>query len=99
VRARGDGPDGAESFDLPLPAVLSIKEGGITPRYPSIPGRLKAKRAPVEVVTPAAEPAGTGRVRLTLPPEQPSTVEVLGHGPDAAIAVVDLLERIGVVSR
>jgi electron transfer flavoprotein beta subunit len=99
VLARGDGPDGAELFDVPLPAVLTVSEGGITPRYPSIPGRLKAKRAPVERLDPAAEPAGTGRIRLTLPPEQASTVTILGTGPEAAAAVVDVLQKIGVTGR
>src|SRR4249919_2993482 len=99
IVATGDGPDGEETFELPLPAVLAVKEGGITPRYPSIPGRLKAKRAPVEQVVPAGPPAGTGRVRLTLPPEQPSAVEILGTGPDTAPAVVDLLQKLGVVNR
>ncbi|HET9656899.1 MAG TPA: hypothetical protein VFP72_16210 [Kineosporiaceae bacterium] len=96
VLARGDGPEGAELFELPLPAVLTVKEGGITPRYPSIPGRLKARRALIERLEPAAEPSGSGRIRLTLPPEQASTVEILGTGPEAAAAVVDVLQKIGV---
>jgi electron transfer flavoprotein beta subunit len=99
VLATGDGPEGTEVFELPLPAVVTVKEGGVDPRYPSIPGRLRARKAPVLTVTPTHQPAGTGRVRLVLPPEQPSRVEVLGHGPDAAGAVVDLLERIGVLTR
>ncbi len=99
VLARGDGPDGAELFDVPLPAVVAVKEGGITPRYPSIPGRLKAKRVPVQRVEPSTVPAGTRRLRLVLPPEQPSTVEILGNGPDAAAAVVDVLQKAGVVGR
>jgi electron transfer flavoprotein beta subunit len=99
VRATGDGPDGAELFELPLPAVLTVKEGGISPRYPSIPGRLKAKRAPVERREPAAEPAGSGRVRLKLPPETASTVEILGAGPEAAAALVDVLAKLGVTNR
>jgi electron transfer flavoprotein beta subunit len=98
LAATGDGPDGVEFYELPVPAVVTVKEGGIDPRYPSIPGRLKAKKAPVEVVEPALVPAGSGRVRLTLPPEQPSQVEILGHGAQAAAAVVDLLTRIGVVT-
>lgn len=99
VAAVGDGPDGVEHFDVPLPAVLTVKEGGITPRYPSLPGRLKAKKAPVETVEAAFAPAGTGRVRLHLPPEQPSQVTVLGEGADAAPALVDVLEQIGVIGR
>jgi electron transfer flavoprotein beta subunit len=99
VTATGDGPEGEETFEVPLPAVLTVKEGGITPRYPSIPGRLKAKRAPVEQVAPAAAPAGPGRLRLSMPPEAPSQVEILGEGADAAPALVDVLQKIGVVGR
>jgi electron transfer flavoprotein beta subunit len=99
LTAVGDGPDGVEVYQLPLPAVVTVKEGGVNPRYPSIPGRLKAKKVPVEVVVPRHTPVGTGRIRLALPPEQPSSVEILGQGAAAAGAVVDLLARIGVVDR
>lgn len=99
VVAHGDGPDGTETFELPLPAVVTVMEGGVTPKYPSIPGRMKAKRATVETVEPTMDPVGPGRVRLKLPPAQPSSVEILGEGPEAAPAVVDLLTRIGVLSR
>lgn len=97
--ARGEGPDGTEVFQLPMPAVVAVQEGGVSPRYPTIPGRMKAKRAPIETVVPTRQPAGSGRLRLKLPPPQPSSVVVLGNGPDAAPAVVDLLEQLGVVSR
>ncbi|HWM00429.1 MAG TPA: hypothetical protein VNP20_24020 [Nocardioidaceae bacterium] len=99
LHAEGAGPDGTELFEVSLPAVVAVQEGGVAPRYPSITGRMKAKRTTVETVTPTAEPAGSGRVRYTLPPPQPSTVQVLGEGPDAAPAVVDLLFELGVVSR
>lgn len=97
--ARGEGPEGTEVFELPLPAVVAVQEGGVTAKYPSIPGRMKAKRTPVDIVTPSREPIGSGRVGLRLPPAQPSAVEILGAGPEAAPAVVDLLVRIGVVSK
>jgi electron transfer flavoprotein beta subunit len=97
VLANAVGQDGTEVFEAPLPAVLAVMEGGVEPRYPSIPGRMKAKRVEVETVAPSAAPAGSGRVRLTLPPAPPSQVEVLGEGPAAAPAVVDLLERLGLL--
>ncbi len=102
VTAVGDGPAGTEEFEVPLPAVVTIMEGDITPRYPSIPGRLKAKKAPVEVVDATGPVQGTARRRLVLPPEQPSVVQVLGTDKDpaaAAAAVVEVLRVIGVVSR
>jgi electron transfer flavoprotein beta subunit len=94
--ARGDGIDGVETYEVPLPAVVTVLEGGVEPRYPTITGRMKAKKTPIETVEPRNQPRGPERVRLTLPPAQPSTVDVLGEGPDAAAAVVDLLQRLGV---
>ncbi len=93
------GPDGHETYRVPLPAVVTVLEGGVEPRYPSVPGRMKAKKVPIEQRTPVAEPSGPKRVRLLLPPPQPSDVQILGKGPDAAPAVVDLLERLGVLAR
>jgi electron transfer flavoprotein beta subunit len=93
------GPDGHETYRVPLPAVVTVLEGGVEPRYPTVPGRMKAKKVEIEQRTPAAEPAGPKRVRLSLPPPQPSDVQVLGKGAEAAPAVVDLFERLGVLSR
>jgi electron transfer flavoprotein beta subunit len=94
--ARVSGPDGVETYAVPLPTVVTVLEGGVEPRYPTVSGRMKAKKAKIEMVAPQREPSGSGRVRLVLPPAQPSAVEVLGEGPDAAKAVVDLLEKLGV---
>lgn len=94
--ARVDGPDGEETYSVPLPAVVTILEGGVEPRYPTIKGRMAAKKVAIEQRVPAAEPQGPRRVRLLLPPASPSTVQVLGEGPEAAPAVVDLLEKLGV---
>jgi electron transfer flavoprotein beta subunit len=94
---RGDSPDGGvETFQVPLPAVATVLEGGVEPRYPTITGRMKAKKVKIETVEPRRPPAGPHRLRLTLPPAQPSTVEVLGEGPGSATAVVDLLQSLGV---
>jgi electron transfer flavoprotein beta subunit len=99
VVASGSGPDGHETYRVPLPAVVTVLEGGVEPRYPTVPGRMKAKKVPIEHRTPTTEPVGPKRVRLLLPPPQPSDVQILGKGADAAPAVVDLLERLGVLAR
>ena len=96
VTAQVDGPDGVETYAVPLPAVVTVLEGGVEPRYPTITGRMKAKKVRVETVTPQRGPDGPGRVRLLLPPARANVVEVLGEGPDAAKSVVDLLEKLGV---
>lgn len=96
ITARGAGPEGDEIFELPSPAVIAIQEGGVSPRYPSIVGRMKAKKMQIETITTNVSPT-IQRIGLVSPPEQPSSVEILGTGPDAAKAVVDLLLSIGVV--
>jgi electron transfer flavoprotein beta subunit len=99
VTADGDGPDGHETYRVPLPAVVTLLEGGVSPRYPTVPGRMKAKKVAVEERDPGAEPVGPSRVRLLLPPPAPSDVQLLGKGPEAAPAVVDVLEQLGVLAR
>jgi electron transfer flavoprotein beta subunit len=98
--ARREAPDGGwESFELPLPAVVTVKEGINLPRYPSVPGRLRAKKKEIERSTPAWNPGGLEKIVLRLPQAEMSAAEVIGQGADAAPAVVDLLARIGVVDR
>jgi electron transfer flavoprotein beta subunit len=99
VVASGAGPDGHETYRVPLPAVVTILEGGVEPRYPTVPGRMKAKKIAIDERAPSAEPVGPARVRLLLPPPAPSNVQILGKGADAAPAVVDLLEQLGVLAR
>jgi electron transfer flavoprotein beta subunit len=96
VTARREAPGGGwETYALPLPAVLGVKEGLNLPRYPSVPGRLRAKRKEVERVAPAWSQTGPVKLGLRVPEQQGAQVQVLGRGPDAGPAVVDLLERIG----
>lgn len=92
-----DGPDGTGVHQVTLPAVATVLEGGVEPRYPSLVGRMKAKKVAVEEVTPSFEPVGSGRIRLRLPDPVPNEVEVLGEGPAAAPAVVTVLRSLGVV--
>jgi electron transfer flavoprotein beta subunit len=99
VVASGEGPDGRETYRVSLPAVVTVLEGGVEPRYPGVPGRLRAKKVPIEERALTTEPTGPKRVRLLLPPPQPSDVQILGSGAEAAPAVVDLLESLGVLTR
>jgi electron transfer flavoprotein beta subunit len=87
-----------EVFDMPLPAVVSVKEGINLPRYPSLPGRLRAKRATIEQHSPQWHPEGLRKERLRVPAGESKRAEILGHGPDAVPALVALLEELGVLS-
>jgi len=87
-----------ETFELPLPAVVSVKEGINLPRYPSLPGRLRAKRAPIETIeVGAAPPGGLNKRRLTVPAASGSRAEVLGSGVEAVPALVRVLDELGVL--
>ncbi|MFL5777949.1 MAG: electron transfer flavoprotein subunit beta/FixA family protein [Chloroflexota bacterium] len=98
--ARREAPGGGwETYELELPAVIAVKEGINLPRYPSVPGRLRARKREIERLTPTRREAGPIMERLRLPTEERGAVEVLGRGPEAAAPVVDLLERIGLVGR
>ncbi|RCW40938.1 electron transfer flavoprotein beta subunit [Halopolyspora algeriensis] len=89
--------DGVEVYQAPLPAVAAVKEGLNLPRYPSIQGRLRAKKAPLRTVQPKTAPGGLRTVQLRQPPEKQHETVVLGYGADAADSVVDLLTEKGVV--
>ena len=80
-----------------LPVVATVLEGGVEPRYPSLMGRMKAKKVAIETVVPGFTPVGSGRVGLALPPPIPNEVEILGQGASAAPAVVAVLKELGVV--
>jgi len=88
---------GWESFELPLPAVVTVKEGINLPRYPSVPGRLRARKKEIERSTPEWRSGGLEKIVLRLPKEETTAAEIIGRGADAAPAVVDLLVKIGVV--
>jgi electron transfer flavoprotein beta subunit len=88
---------GRETYELPLPAMIGVKEGINLPRYPTMKGRLASKKAEVVAIEPAGEVGGLATVALKRPVETKSETVILGSGPEAAPAVVDLLEQIGVL--
>jgi electron transfer flavoprotein beta subunit len=87
-----------EAFDLALPAVISVKEGINLPRYPSLPGRLRAKRAVIEQFRPEYRGEGLRKELLRVPPGESKRAEILGTGTDAVPALVRLFEEFGVLS-
>ncbi len=97
ARARRETDAGVEVYAVPMPAVLGVKEGINLPRYPTLKGRLGSKKVAVDSVTPAGAPGGMQMITLVQTAEQKSNTIVLGHGPDAAPAVVDLFEELGLL--
>lgn len=93
VRLRRETAAGSEIYALPLPAVLAVKEGINLPRYPTLKGRLNAKKVEVQRIEAERVDSGQEMVRLVTPPQEVSETEILHD----ATAVVDLLEELQVV--
>jgi len=87
-----------EAYSLPLPAVVTVKEGINLPRYPSLPGRLRAKRATVERSSPSFAAEGLRKETLRVPAGRQHQATVLGHGVDAVPELVRVLDELGVLS-
>jgi electron transfer flavoprotein beta subunit len=96
VRCERDAGGARDVYVVPLPAVLTVLEGLNLPRYPSVPGRLRAKQKPVAVAEPARPAPRLEKVRLVVPAGQGKQAEILGRGADAAPAVVEVLRSLGV---
>jgi electron transfer flavoprotein beta subunit len=87
-----------EAYSLPRPAVVTVKEGINLPRYPSLPGRLRAKRAAVDRSSPEWAAEGLRKSALRVPESGKHQAEVLGSGVDAVPGLVRVLEEMGVLS-
>lgn len=95
VELRRETTTGSEVYELALPAMAAVKEGINLARYPTLKGRLNAKK--VEVQRVEKERAGSGQtmVRLETPVQEVSETTILND----VSAVVDLLVELQVVSQ
>ncbi len=59
--------------------MVSVKEGINLPRYPSLPGRLRAKRAVIERHEPQWQAEGLRKQSLRVPETERKQAKVLGH--------------------
>jgi len=97
LRCEHEVSGGRDVYELTMPAVVTVMEGINLPRYPSVPGRMRAKRKPVAASEPARSDARLKLVRRVLPEASGKQVEILGSGADAAPKVVEILQEIGVL--
>ena len=75
-----------------LPAVITTDKGINTPRLPSLKGIMAAKKKPLEVKPVSLGAGGISVTGLTLPPERQAG-KIVGEGPDAVVALVQLLRH------
>jgi electron transfer flavoprotein beta subunit len=97
LRCEREAAGGRDVYEISLPAVVTVLEGLNLPRYPSVPGRMRAKSKPVAASTPTRPASQLEKVRLVVPEGKGKQAEVLGHGPAAASRVVEVLSEIGVL--
>jgi electron transfer flavoprotein beta subunit len=97
VRCEQEVEGGRDVYVVPMPAVLTVKEGLNLPRYPSVPGKMRARNKPVAVSTPPRPAPRLELVSLAVPAGQGRRAESLGTGAAAAPAVVELLRKAGVL--
>jgi electron transfer flavoprotein beta subunit len=97
VRCEQEVEGGRDVYVVPLPAVLTVKEGLNLPRYPSVPGRMRARSKPVTVLNPQRPEPHLELVKLAVPAGQGRRAESLGSGATAAPAIVDVLHQAGLV--
>src|SRR3954468_18790545 len=96
VRCERDAGGARDVYVVPMPAVLTTLEGLNLPRYPSVPGRLRAKSKPLAVSEPVRPEQKLEKLRLVVPPGQGKQAEIIGEGPGAAPKVVELMQSLGV---
>jgi electron transfer flavoprotein beta subunit len=92
VRCERDVGGARDVYEAPLPALVTVLEGLNLPRYPSVPGRLRAKQKPL-IRTPVSPPRPQlEKLRLVVPHGQGRQAQIL----EDAAQVVALLQELGV---
>jgi electron transfer flavoprotein beta subunit len=89
---------GEELYEIALPCVLAVREGINLPRYPSLPGRMRAKKVIIEEVPVEWHEGSLRLVKLRVPVEPRERAEVLGVGVEGVAPLVELFEQWGVLS-
>ena len=87
-----------EVYRVPLPAVVTVKDGLNIPRYPSVPGRIKARKKPIDEVQANLDAPRIELLNLKAPVRESKGAQDLGSGEQAAEALVDVMKQIGVLS-
>jgi electron transfer flavoprotein beta subunit len=78
--------------------VLTVKEGINLPRYPSLPGRMRARKAQIHEFEPAWQASAVQKVALRVPNVARQRAEIIGTGLDGVPALLALLDQLGVLA-
>ncbi len=97
VTAKREVGAGFDVYEVPLPAVLTVKEGLNLPRHPSLKATMGARKKPLERVRPGGSTPALEMIRLSVPPETGGGAEILGEGRAAVPRIVELLRELRLV--
>ncbi|MCH8200203.1 MAG: electron transfer flavoprotein subunit beta/FixA family protein, partial [Chloroflexi bacterium] len=96
--------EGAEEIvETKLPALLTCEKGLVEPRFPSLPKLMKAKKQPIETISPGNLPGigalATARslVILSPPPPRPACTYLEGEPREMARDLVRRLRQEGMI--
>ncbi|MEF8773277.1 MAG: electron transfer flavoprotein subunit beta/FixA family protein [Halobacteriales archaeon] len=97
VVAKQEVPGGSKVFEVETPAVVTVKEGLNTPRYPSMRSQMRAKQQELERIEPEKPGEGLQMVELEVPESDDSEAEILGEGPEAVDEAVEVMQELEVL--
>jgi electron transfer flavoprotein beta subunit len=94
--AHRDAEGDVEVVEVALPALFTAQQGLNEPRYPSLPGIMKAKKKPLQQLSLddlglSAPEAKTAVVQLSMPPARQAGKVLSGELPEQAKELVRLL--------
>lgn len=91
---------GTERIEVSLPAVLTAQKGLNVPRYPTMPGIMKAKRKEIKLLTladlglsPADLPRKMNAPNYSLPTARKGGTKIAGEAADAAKELARILRE------
>ncbi|HUU29529.1 MAG TPA: electron transfer flavoprotein subunit beta/FixA family protein [archaeon] len=92
ARGKREIEGGNEIFQCSLPAVFTTQKGLNEPRYPSLKGRMAAKKKPLDIRAVELAEARFVIESLSYPPQRPRG-RILGDGAQAAAELVRCLRE------
>jgi electron transfer flavoprotein beta subunit len=87
-----------EVYAVTLPAVITVRDGLNIPRYPSVPGRIKARKKPVTTHEVPLAAARVVKQQLVVPPAAVKGTVQLTPDAAGAAALVAVFKEIGVLA-
>jgi electron transfer flavoprotein beta subunit len=103
IKAEREIEGAVEIVEISLPAVITANKGLNEPRYPSLPGIMKAKKKPIEEITPSQlgiDPGQVGptgskveTVSLEPPPMRAEGKKFTGEPRESVLAVLKALRE------